>query len=227
MSIPIWTAGELFTLRIYKRLTNRPDVLWANSYELFADVANTSGDLAARQVATSVAIWESQFHLTDVQFDRAVFSTFVPDGQPYDPDNFVSVGLTDVLGKRGQNNSESQPLQVCLLARRVVSWGRNGRLLYRRCLTELDVASPSGTPALTSAARTEFQGLLAGPWDGSAEAPGIVELLDTVYNVSIVMAGDPGNAPNVREIDEFEAVGVTIKKYNNAFYNRRTPPVAP
>lgn len=223
MTITIWQASEVFTCRVYKRLTNRPDVLWANSYELFAVSGNTDGATAAKQAATSIAIWESQFHLTDVQFDRAVFSTLAEDGEPYQPANFAVSSLAEVVGKRTSAATDPQPLQVCLKVRRDVDYGRVGHALYRRVLNENDVQSPSGTPALAPTSRTALNAVIKGPWDGEAESPGIVELLREVYGLDLVMVGEPGSAPNVRVVNFFEADGVTIKKFNNAFYNRRTP----
>lgn len=227
MSITQWQENELFTVRVYKRLTNRPDVLWANSYELSARLGNTDGTTAAKQAATSIALWEANFHLPDVQFDRAVFSTIIPDGVPYQPDSFVSVGLTDILGLRAGAIGDPQPLQVCLMARRVVNFGRNGRLLYRRCLTENDVNAPAGTPALIPAARTALQGLFQGGWDGGAESPPLLELLETVYGLNMVMADISNPETQVRVVEDIDPTGVVIKKYNNAFYNRRTPTAPP
>lgn len=224
MSINSWEQGELFTARIYKRLTNRPDVLWANTYELFAIAALPDAEAAAVQVLDGLAIWESQFHLPDVTFDRGVFSTHVPDGQPYNPTAFASRGYTGIVGLRPAG-TEAMSLQNCLLVRRQVGFGRTGRVLYRRAVTESEVTSPGGEPSLIPSAVTALQAIVGGPWDGTAEGPGILEWLQTNYNLDMVMVGNTPNGPgNIRVVDSFQVAGVVVKSYNNAYYNRNTPP---
>lgn len=223
MSVTIWALNELFTVRIYKRIAGRPDLLWANSYELSANTAQPSGAAAAQGVMLRLAQWESQFHLTDVVFDRAVFSSYVPDGEPYQPESFVVRGFTGLEGKRALGGSEPMPLHLTLLVRRDVAFGRVGRLLYRRVLVEGDVTSPSGSPSLVPAAQTSLQGLIDADL-GEPFADGILAELEGA-GVTPVMAFDDGVGSGERRvIQSFSAVGVTVKKFNNAFYNRNTPP---
>lgn len=225
MSVNSWEAGEVFTARIYKRLSTRPDVLWANTYELFAVQALPDAEAAAAQVLTGLAIWESQFHSVDVTFDRGVFSTHVEDGAPYDPTSFAATGFVGVVGRRGAP-SEPMSLQNCLLVRRQVGFGRTGRLLYRRAVFEGDVSAPGGEPALGSQSLTVLQDLVNGGWDGGAESPGVLEWLRTVYGLDMVMVGrNPLSPGNIRVVDGLQVAGVVVKDYNNAFYNRRTPVV--
>lgn len=224
MTVNSWEVGEVFTARIYKRLTNRPDVLWANSYELFATLALPDAESAAVQVLNGLAIWESQFHVNDVTFDRGVFSTHVEDGQPYDPTSFAATGFVNILGQRSLA-SDPMSLQNCLLVRRQVGFGRTGRLLYRRALFESEVHSPGGEPAIIAASVPTLQAVVAGPWDGGAESPDVLEWLQTVYGLDMVMVGkNPLSPGNIRVVDSLQVAGVTVKDYNNAFYNRRTPP---
>lgn len=224
MSINIWQLNEVFTLRVYKRLVSRPDILWANTYELFAVEARSDGEEAGRQAAFTMAVWESQFHRSDVVFDRAVFSTHVPDGTPYNPSNFASFGLGSIVGQRSANE-EPMPLQYCLFVRRDVSFGRNGRLMYRRVLTEGETTSPSGEPTLIPGAVAAFQAILDGPYAGGETGNTMEEEL-AVWGLRHVMVGDVANVGDVvRQVNGFTVAGAKIKKYNNAYYNRNTPPI--
>ena len=225
MTVNSWEVGEVFTARIYKRLTSRPDVLWANTYEFFATQAVPDAELSAVQVLITLATWESQFHSADVTFDRGVFSTHVEDGTPYDPTSFVSTGFVAIVGRRAAP-SEPLSLQNCLLVRRQVGFGRTGRLLYRRAVFEGDVSAPGGEPALGTGPLTAIQALVGGGWDGGAESPGVLEWVQTGFGLDMVMVGrNPLSPGNIRVVDSLQVAGVVVKDYNNAFYNRRTPPL--
>ena len=218
-----WSLGELFTVRIYKRLVGRPDRVWANTYELRANATGgtfgQNAELIAQDVMVLLANWERSFHLSSVQYDRALFSTYVPDGQPYNPQTFASRDLTGLLGQRDPNNSEPQPLQVCLLARKQVAVGRNGRNLYRGVLTEAQVTSPGGDPSLTAAARTELSQLVSGV--GDFGETGILEQLNNA-GVDLVMASGntPGSGALARPVIGIAATGVVVKAYNNRYFDR-------
>lgn len=215
MSIDIWTSGDLFTLRIYKRLVNRQDLAWANTYELQVTPSGAgSGTAEAQQVSNVVAEFESLLHLSDVQFDRAVFSTLVPDGQPYDPDTFASYDISGVSGQRPTGAPMS--LQNCLRIRKGVPFGRAGRFLYRRCLDETEVNSLSGDPVLTGAARDTFDSILVAPLSTTDDF--LTSL--GVLGVRLVMVGVAGGVTRVRGVESLSANGVTVKPYNNRYFDR-------
>lgn len=223
MSISNWAEGELFTARIYKRLTARPDVLWANTYEIRARAVDPAGEVASEAVLRALAAFESLVHLNDVQFDRGVFSTLQADSEPYNPTNFVTVSLTDVVGARDAGSAHPVALDVCLFVRRVVGTGRQGRLLYRRCLTEFDVEAPAGDFRLSSVAQAEFAGHLIAPLPAPFGPDSVIDGL-TNLGVDLVMVGSqPIGEGNIRQVTGLSVGGVTVKDYNNAYYNRRTP----
>jgi hypothetical protein len=215
VSIDIWTAGDLFTLRVYKRLVNRQDLVWANTYELQVNSSgNGGGTDNAEQVANVVAEFESGLHLADVQFDRGVFSTLVPDGQPYDPDTFASYDLSGISGQRPTGAPMS--LQNCLRIRKAVAFGRAGRFLYRRCLDESEVTSQSGDPVLTGAARETFDAALVLPLSTTEDFLSSLSSL----GVDLVMVGIAGGVTRVRRVNGLAANGVTVKPYNNRYFDR-------
>lgn len=215
MSIDIWNTGDLFTLRIYKFLTNRQDLVWANTYELRVNTSGNGGGVDnAQAVVDIVAEFESGLHLADVRFDRGVFSTLVPDGQPYDPDTFASYDISDVTGQRPTGAPMS--LQNCLRIRKAVPFGRAGRFLYRRCLDENEVTSQSGDPVLTGAARETFDAALTLPLSTTED---FLSSLNTA-GVDLVMVGVAGGVTRVRSVTALSANGVTVKPYNNRYFDR-------
>lgn len=216
MSVDIWNEGDLFTCRIYKRLASRSDLLWANTYELRVTAAGAGrGADDARTAVEILGLFESTLHLSDVQFDRGVFSTFVQDGQPYDPDTFVSFSLTELTGNRTAAG-DALPLQMCLLVRKQVRFGRAGRLLYRRVLAEADITAPSGDATLTEAITTGLNNLLDDP---IGDGDNIFDALNTV-GLDLVMAGVAGGVTRIRGVNGLNAAGVVNKPYNNRYFDR-------
>lgn len=216
MSVTDWTPGELFTVRIYKSLDQRRDIVWSNTYEVrsLALVPANAGIIP--EAVESMALWEKDFHLPDVRYDRAVFSTYVPDGEPYSPSSFVTVPLNNIIGGRGTDGTQPVGLNQCLFVRRVVQTGRNGRALYRRCLQESDVQAPAGDPVLTATAQVSLQALVDGV--------GQENLQDTLsnYQLELVMAATYGTStvPVSRIVSTQQVAGVTEKKYKNRYFDK-------
>lgn len=215
MTVTSWTPGEVFTVRVYKNLSNRQDIVWSNTYEVQAIDASAEGIADANAVADIIVDWEQQFHLNDVQFNRAVFSTWVADGEPYNPASFITIPYDTRIGGASAGVAERLPLQMCLFLRRTAQTGRAGRALYRRCLTEADVNSPSGDPVLTS----EGRALLV-----DRVGTGVDNLAGRLVNspASLVMSASTGISlvPISRQVTAMEVAGVAVRKYNNRYYDR-------
>lgn len=208
-------AGDLFTVRLYKKMDVAADQMWANTYELKAG-ASPSYETLLDAVEKLVA-FEKLIHHDTVHFDRAVVSTYVPDGRPYAPESFAS------LPQSGQGNISSPltqqvlPLQVVLFVRRDVPSGRTGKAFYRGCLGEDDVNGRYGTINLTAPATVQAR--IAG----AVTSAGIDELLGggEAFNYRLVMAGSlAGGAVHSREITALTAVSAKIVKYNNRYFDR-------
>lgn len=216
-SVNLWSTGDVFSVRIYKYIAGRPDLKWANSYELRAvdeDVAAGSAEVAAN-VVRSLIDWEQRFHLSDVVFDRGVFSSYVPDGQPYNPASFLTV--TDGTSRGAISaGSGGLGLQVCLLVRKDVLFGRTGRNLYRRALREVDVNAVGGDFALEPEAAGNISTLLNS---GSPESPSLLANL-TAYGLQLVLAKGAPSPDNVRSVLGFTVAGVSVKAYNNRYFDR-------
>lgn len=207
------TEGEVYSIRTYKTLVNRPDIVWANSYEVrVGDGAAGVGSILPDAAAELVA-WERTFHMNTVRFVRTVLSTWVPDGQPYNPASFVSVDAPPLtLGARVPGDNGVQPLQVCLLATKDVSFGRNGRNLYRGALSEDDVVTSAGEATLTAAGLAQLNTLFAA--DG-----GIASLLAQNANLEMIMKGSSAQDA-VRPVRAVTPRRVVIKKFNNRYFDR-------
>lgn len=199
--------AEGFTVRVYKRLHSNPALFWGNTYELYVKEA-TDQELLLAASATIVA-FEAMIHLTDVDFDRVVTSTLAVDGEPYDPESFVSESLS-VNGEVSAAGSDPLSLNHCLFVRRNTTSGRAGKLFYRRCLTEIEMESPSGTPALVSG--SAVPGRVADAITDS----GLSAYLGAASNIYIAMLA-PGQV--VRSVSSLNAAGIRIVQYNNRYFD--------
>jgi hypothetical protein len=83
--------------------------------------------------------------------DRIIISSYVADSQPYDPFTFVSYTVS-LPGQFTSGSNPLVPLQLCVLAKRLTNFGRQGSLLYRGIVTRNETTvTPTGT--VISAAR--------------------------------------------------------------------------
>lgn len=220
MTLAFIAAEEVVTVKVYKRLTQRQDLLWANTYEMrSASTQGDSGSEVVNRLVQVIVAFERRFHLTDVTFDRAVVSSYVPDGEPYNPETFVSIPLAGLTGLRGVGASQAVPLHMCMLVRRQTEYGRNGRALYRRCLLEDDVQAASGDPTITTAAEPVLNELVQGAY-GEPEATFLDQLAVEGWAPVLASGVGVGVPSNVRFVTQQSVAGVVVKKYNNRFFDR-------
>jgi hypothetical protein len=198
--------GEVVTVRIYKQFAG---YLWANNYEVAATTNVPDPVVALQELADRLVTLERNIHLRGVFIDRVTISSYAPDSQPYDPDTLATFPYT-LEGVRNYNG-EAVPLELCLFVRRNTNFGRDGRLLYRGCLSEGDITAPSFRSLLTSAARSSFQSIL-DTWQ--QQGPGSVWVL--------VMASGTPNPTSIRRVISLQASEkVVVKKFNNRYFRRR------
>jgi hypothetical protein len=144
---------EVLTVRTYKVVPGA-QIAWANTYELIVD--NPSQDV--NEVTTRLNNLRNAFvtlerGLLNVAYtlDRVIISSYVADSQPYDPFTFVSYTVS-LPGQFTSGSNPLVPLQLCVLAKRLVAFGRQGNLLYRGIVTRNETTvTPTGT--VISAAR--------------------------------------------------------------------------
>jgi len=206
MPIDAVQSGEVFTIRTYKTYSGFG---WANTYEVQAAIQPVNSITAIESVALSFVALERQIHLVGVVVDRVVVSTYVPDGQPYDPSSFTTIPVS-LQGQR-LAPAEVLPLELALFVRRNAPTGRDGRLLYRGCLMETDMSASGFRPLLTSSAVTTFQTIF-GTWFAST-------FPQSEWN--IVLARGRPNPTNIRQVIGFQvSEKIAVKKLKNRYYDR-------
>jgi len=147
------TGGEVFSVRVYKTVGQ---FMWANTYEIVALTdEGTTGEAFWNNVAQRFVTLEQDMHWSFVKIDRVVISSYVPDGQPYNPTSFISLPA-GVFGGYA-DTFDITPASICLLVRKNVTYGRDGRNLYRGTLSEKDVVGGFPEAKLAQQRRTEIQ----------------------------------------------------------------------
>jgi hypothetical protein len=205
MSLSTILQGEVFTLRSYKQYAGYS---WANNYEIEAvqDIPNPITELEF--IASRIVDLEKTLHLSGVVIDRVTISTYVPDSLPYNPNNVATFPFS-VRATR-QIVSEFLPLELCLFIRRNVSFGRDGRILYRGVLMEIDMNSTEFRPLLTANAVSGFQNVI-NSWRSVG--------LGNAFR--LVMASGFPAPNNVRPVTSLQvSEKIVVKKYNNRYFRR-------
>jgi hypothetical protein len=206
MPIDAVQSGEIFTVRVYKQ---HAGFGWANTYEVQAAVEPINSVTAIEAMASAFVSLEQLIHLTPVTIDRVVVSTYIPDGQPYNPSSFTTIPVS-LPGQRTVSG-DFLPLELCLFVRRNGAVGRDGRLLYRGCLLEADMGTDAFRPILQPSVRNSFQTIF-GTW------------FTTTFPQSqwnIVLARGLPNPTNVRQIIGFQvSEKIAVKKLNNRYFDR-------
>jgi hypothetical protein len=198
--------GEVVSARVYKQYVG---FSWANNYEVQATTNITDPSAALQELSDRLVALERSIHLAGVIIDRVTISSYAPDSLPYNPDALA----TFPYSLPGQRNAPGEvlPLELCLFVRRNVNFGRDGRLLYRGCLTENDMAATAFRPLLTSSAVNAFQNTI-NPW--LVDGPGSVWRL--------VMASGNPNPTSIRTVVGLQvSEKISVKKVNNRYFRRR------
>jgi len=172
--------NTVVTARVYKYHTG---FAWANNYEIQAVNDIPDPEFALQALADRLVSLERAIHLNITAIDRVTISTYAPDSQPYNPDALATFPYNQ-LGQRSISG-DILPLEICLFVRRSVDFGRDGRLLYRGCLTEADVATTGMRMGLMTAAINFFQNAITS-WQGLGQ------------NWRLVMASGSPNPTNIR-----------------------------
>lgn len=205
MSILSPELGEVFTIRTVKEYAGK---VWVNTYEVQATVDGLS-TTALRQAASTIIAAERDFHNSWVNFTRYVISTYVPDGQPYNPLTFITepVALT---GNRG-SVADSLSLTDCVFVRFGAPTGRPGKRFYRGCLQETDVSFGVDGHTLSIPFRTQVTSNLAPL------------LVGMPSGLQLCLASGSPNPVIVRPVVTIETAFVTVTKKLNNRYFRRVP----
>jgi hypothetical protein len=199
-------AGTYVTLRTYRKLSTNPSLLFANTYEFEAQEPISEG--SANFLISRWTSFELLMSLTDVQADRAILSTWIEDGEPYDPTSFITVPTVGVGDRLAGGQALS--LNNVLFLRRQTSFGQNGKLFLRRVLTEEDVLAPSGTLALANQAalQAEVDDALSTSGAGDYLIPGEAFLM--VMKSALLIQ---------RPVTALIVAGARVMQYNNRYFD--------
>jgi len=196
--------NTVVTARVYKYYTG---FTWANNYEIQAVNDIPDPEFALQALADRLVSLERAIHLNITVIDRVTISTYAPDSQPYNPDALATFPYNQI-GQRSISG-DILPLEICLFVRRSVDFGRDGRLLYRGCLTETDVATTGMRMGLMTAAINFFQNAITS-WQGLGQ------------NWRLVMASGSPNPTNIRPVIGLRVSDrVVFKKFDNRYFRRR------
>lgn len=144
MSVASYVTDDLFRITIIKTHSLNPDDSWANTYEFQADVSGSTDELLS--LAAKIVIFEKTFAFNTTQYLRAIIATWQADSVPYDPDNFISSGLT--ASGELTSGANAVALTQCLHVLRQAPTGRTGHIFFRNCLEESQVQAPAGRSVL-------------------------------------------------------------------------------
>jgi len=198
--------GEVVTVRIYKQYVG---FAWANNYEVQATTNINQPSQSLAQMVDRLVVLERIVHLQGVIIDRVTVSSYVPDSQPYDPDTLATYPYS--LSGQRSIQGEVLPLELCLFIRRNVDFGRDGRLLYRGCLTENDMSATAFRPLLSSATVTNLQNAINNWFQQGIGSEWV-----------LVMASGTPQPTSIRRVVGLQvSEKISVKKVNNRYFRRR------
>lgn len=213
--------GDAFILRIFKRKTTNPSIVWSNSYEFVAYAGGGLSDLLT--CAQEFMAFEQELHCTSTEFVRQTFSTWVPDSRPYNPANFVVWDATGTLGEYVELGGGPAPLTSTWSVRRVARYGRSGKLFYRNCLLQDQIIAPSGVATLANPV------LQAGRITDAMDNANIGQYLglEPVRPLGLVMkgllAGSILGATTLRPVMDMVSFGLSIVDLDHKYYDIPEP----
>jgi hypothetical protein len=200
------TLGEVVSVRVYKFFGG---YLWANNYEVQSATNMTDPVEPLQELSDRIVALERALHLSDITIDRVTISSYAPDSQPYDPEALATYPYNQ-FGQRTYSG-DVLPLEACLFVRRNTTYGRDGRLFYRGCLSESDVGTRGYRGVLTTTALASIRNII-NSW--SQQGLGA--------NWRFVMAFGTPNPTNIRGVTRLEpSEKVVYKKLNNRYFRRR------
>lgn len=214
MSVSVPTSNEVFTVRTYKHADVAIDNSWANSYEIKVGTSATLANL--RSFMSAAMAFEAKMCLDTTVIDRGVVSTWVPDGEPYNPASFAVLDYNTPGEETSPAGTSMLSLDVCLHIRRIVDTGRFGKLFLRGLLTEGDIQGRAGTMVLTAPGvmNTRLAGALTDSGLSDYFLPG------APGDIRLVMARALTGGIETRLIEDMLAVNAKNVKLHHKYFDR-------
>lgn len=216
MSVLAFAQGDKFIIRTFKSLGTSPMTKWSNSYEFEATESGEEGDL--RAAAAALLGFEQQIHTTQVVFDYATISTWVPDSIPYNPEEFMVQNYGQQVGEYAPTTPA--PLTICLFARRETRYGRAGKVFYRSALGLEELQYDGGVLALAGDAPIRMA------WTVALSTSTITNYWEGAAPVQMRLIGYPKNATafTVVPVEAMNIAGVSEVQLKHAWFNRNMTP---
>lgn len=178
--------------RIYFHYDSRPSDDWTINLEY-----EFAGDLSSGVISDQTGALVSgltPFLLDNVIIDRAVWSTWVPDSSPYDPDAVRTIPL-GVPGDRSFTLTSPVDDDLAYLVRKVVDSGKAGRIYFKGVLLTANVTAEGGAWVLVDGVVDEFEDWIAG-----FELVLSSEMQCTLVGVSLVSITYPATPAGVKQV---------------------------
>jgi hypothetical protein len=205
-------TGEVLKVTIVKNHVNDVSDKFVTGYE-FETLVQDLGPLNVEALVNAVVGFEVAMTRNTIQFDRAVVSTWAEETGGYDPSQFVTFALSDQGA--GVGSTSDLPLEACLLVRREVNSGRQGRLFVRGFLNEGDVVAVAGSWRLADP--TAAQDSL-----DAAVSTGLAGYIGAAATEFAMVLHGPNKAGTLytRRVEGLVAAGVTWASRSRKHYNR-------
>lgn len=191
-------AASSWTVKSYKSLSGQSGKVWSNEYEFIKREAEELDYNDFFNATLSLVAFEKAIHLNIVQIDRVVWSTWLPDYQEGQNNNFVGFNFGSLFkGDRVKDGpDEHVPLTHTARIDKSVVYGRSGHAFYRGVNTEAMLMAPNAgeyqwnpdNPAFT-AFQEDFQDaetLNMNKFYQAGDAPFIMSLINTVPPSTVV-----------------------------------------
>lgn len=142
MGILAPTAGERFLIRTFKYWEGNYDREWVNNYFIIAMVDATQAGLSSS--AEAIMNFERNLMDTRVTTARTVISTYLPDSDPYDGNEFYTIPYEGNGIRTPGLLGDILPLTDVRFVRFAPALGRTSFLGYRASIYEGEVNAASG-----------------------------------------------------------------------------------
>jgi len=206
-------ANEVLTVRTYKTVPGNK-IAWANTYEVVPTVAVTDPLEVINKLEALRDIFinlERGMLNAAYTLDRIIISTYVPDGEPYNPFTFVTFSVNQA-GDYFTPGNPLLPLEFCTLVKRGVVYGRQGNILYRGVVAANDaIVGPAG--AVIVGARVSQLNVLLDQFKAALNS----------NSWKLVLASGQ-EAPDLSTLREVTTLTIKetmrFKKLNNRYFDR-------
>lgn len=208
-----------YGVRFYMNYVERPTEQWTLNLEY--DLPDIISGPSITNVSNGIATGLSDFLLENVVIDRAVWFTWIPDSEPYDPDAVRTIpygilGTRDIGGLTSPADDD-----IVLYMRKTVTTGLSGRIQLRGRVLVSDLIATQGSWALNPAVVLDYTTDVSAFWDQlSLVAPPVLigqALLETIYpataeGVKQVPVKVYQTEPTVRIVTDLVMVGPTERQ---------------